>query len=349
MVVPGVTMVDCVSYGRLRDLGGLPDMVVALSGPEGLARMFREQQLPLGLLDSPDTPVPMRDLVALYQRAAEICGIRSFGLEASIDVDVADHGLVARYVLQASTLGKALDNFRAALPFHESGSELRVECGGGEARVCYTNIYQDMIGWRHAGDFTLCIIVGVIRHYLGHDWAPIRVETCYPKGDWTQDHEDAFAAPLHHIPDEVAIVINREDLHRAKPNRRGLDCELVSLAEIRNNDLPLPRNLPQVVANVIDGRLAYGCVDLEGTASKLCLGVRTLQRQLEDHGLKYRDLVLNRRMQRAKELLAEQEFGIGQIGRMVGYSSPPQFTRAFRNHCEVSPLEFRNAIVSHKH
>ena len=85
----------------------------------------------------------------------------------------------------------------------------------------------------------------------------------------------------------------------------------------------------------------YGATDLEGTASKLCLGPRTLQRQLEEYDLKYRDLVRRRRMRRARELLAEPQLSIGQIGRLVGYSLSPHFTRAFTAHHGIAPQEFR--------
>ena len=324
-------------------------MVESLAGAEGLVRMFCDQELPIELLESPDTPAPMRDIVGLYQRAAEICSLRSLGLQASADIDVAQHGLMGQYVLQASSLRHALGNFRSGLPYYESGSELSVETVGDEANIGYRNIYQGIVGWRHAGDFTLCLIADIIRTYLGPEWKPKRIEVCYPPGSWEQDHEDIFGTSVHSGHDHIAIVIQREDLGRARNGRNSADDGLVSLADVRNMERPLPQTFPQVVADIIDSRLAYGAVDLEGTASKLCLGARTLQRQLEEHGLKYRDLVQRRRMRRARELLAEPEFGVGQIGRLVGYSATPQFTRAFKAHHDLSPQEFRSAIFLRKH
>ena len=187
-------------------------MVESLAGTEGLVRLFQDQELPIELLGSPDTPVLMRDLIGLYQRAAEICSLRSLGLTASAEIDVAQHGLMAQYVLQAPSMSEALGNFRSALPYYESGSELRVETLGDEVRIGYRNIYQDMVGWRHAGDFTLCILAGVICDYLGPEWKPKRIEVCYPAGNWEQDHEDIFGAPVLFGHDHIAFVINREEL-----------------------------------------------------------------------------------------------------------------------------------------
>ena len=75
-----------IGYGRLRDLGGLPDLMSSLAGEEGLNRAFRDQGLPIALLATPDTPVPMRDIIGLYRHAAEITGTRSIGLNANSDI-----------------------------------------------------------------------------------------------------------------------------------------------------------------------------------------------------------------------------------------------------------------------
>ena len=90
-----------LGFGRLRDLGGLPDLLRHLAGEEGLHRAFRDQNVPLELLDVPDALVPMRDIVALYQRASEIACLRSFGLQATREFEIVDHGLTGQYIMQA--------------------------------------------------------------------------------------------------------------------------------------------------------------------------------------------------------------------------------------------------------
>ncbi|MBE9558507.1 MAG: AraC family transcriptional regulator ligand-binding domain-containing protein [Proteobacteria bacterium] len=332
-----------IGYSRMRDLGCLPDLLKSLAGKEGVNRVFRDQGLPIGLLGTPDVAVPMRDLVALYQRAAEITGVRSFGLQATKDFDPEQHGLAGRYIMQGRDLPGALERFRTALPYHESGSSLEIEAKGNELRIGYRNVYQDIVGWRHFGDYKLCVIANVISGYLGDGWRPLRIETCNAKGPWEQDHEDFFAAPVHCREDRTAIVLERETVRTNGQARVIEPRQMVSLGDLRRLGETLPRDLPAVVANIVERRLTSGAADLDGTAATLGLGSRTLQRRLGEHGLSYRDLVLRQRMRRAHELLAEPELTVRQVGREVGYSSTPQFTRAFKTHFKATPQEFRES------
>ncbi len=333
-----------IGYGRLRDLGGLPDLLISLAGEEGLNRAFRDQDVPVELLAEPDATVPMRDLVALYQRAAEISVMRSFGLQASKEFDADGHGPVGRYILQARDLSGALKRFRAALPYHESGSSLEIEVGENELGIGYRNIYQDMVGWRHAGDFVLCVLADVISHYLGEDWAPLRIETCYAKGPWEQDLEDVFAAPVRFEGDRVAIVLDRETVITSGQAPATEPGSMVSLIDLRRLGETLPQDFPCVVANIIERRLVHQTPDLDGTAAVLGIGPRTLQRRLDEHGLSFRDLVLRCRMRRARELLAEPDITVKQVALEVAYSSTPHFTRAFKTFYGTSPQELRGSI-----
>jgi len=117
-----------------------------LAGDEELSRAFRDQGLPTALLATPDAAVRMRDLIGLYRCAAEITGVRSFGLQASTGVRVEQHGLFGQYLMQARNLPHALERFRTALPYHESGSSLEIEAKGNEIRIGYRNLHQGLVG-----------------------------------------------------------------------------------------------------------------------------------------------------------------------------------------------------------
>ena len=215
---------------------------------------------------------------------------------------------------------------------------------GNELRVGYRNNYQGLNSWRHAGDFTLCVIADVISAYLGDGWQPLRIETCYAKGPWEQDHEDFFGAPVRFVQERIAIVLDRDIVEQAARWVTASD-QIVSLGELRRLGTGLPRNFPQAVANVVERRLIDGATDLDGSAQLLGLGPRTVQRRLSDHGLSYRDLVSRCRMRRARELLAEPDTTVLQVSQALGYASTSQFTRAFKACLGATPQEFRRSIA----
>jgi len=74
---------------------------------------------------------------------------------------------------------------------------------------------------------------------------------------------------------------------------------------------------------------------------------RQLQRAYEQFGRgTFRDDLLARRMIAAAELMSKPSIPMRDVARMVGYSQPPHFARAFRRCYGVSPSVFRAAIGS---
>jgi len=82
-------------------------------------------------------------------------------------------------------------------------------------------------------------------------------------------------------------------------------------------------------------------------AKTLASSPRQLQRAYEQfgHGT-FRDDLLARRMIAATELLSKPSIPMRDVARLVGYSQPPHFARAFRRHYGVSPSAFRVTIRS---
>ena len=58
----------------------------------------------------------------------------------------------------------------------------------------------------------------------------------------------------------------------------------------------------------------------------------------------YYDLLNNRRIRAAKELLADPSLRIGDIGEMIGYADPAHFARVFRKIAGMSANEYRNSL-----
>ncbi|MGI9391207.1 MAG: helix-turn-helix domain-containing protein [Boseongicola sp.] len=57
--------------------------------------------------------------------------------------------------------------------------------------------------------------------------------------------------------------------------------------------------------------------------------------------MSYRDLVPARRLGRSQTLLKESGFFVNRIALEVGYSSAPQFNRAFKAFYGYTPTELR--------
>lgn len=79
----------------------------------------------------------------------------------------------------------------------------------------------------------------------------------------------------------------------------------------------------------------------ERMASLLFMTPRTFRRHLQQQGSSYRQLLEEARRRDACRLLQNPDLEIRQIGELLGYADPANFTRAFRAWTGESPREWR--------
>jgi AraC-like DNA-binding protein len=111
---------------------------------------------------------------------------------------------------------------------------------------------------------------------------------------------------------------------------------------------PIPERTPygpDDVRQVVTVLLGRRCPDIHLVADTMLTSPRTLQRRLQSAGLTYAHLVAEARRASAERLLAEPKLTIAEVGRMLGYSDPAHFTRAFQRWTGVSPRAFRVALA----
>ena len=96
------------------------------------------------------------------------------------------------------------------------------------------------------------------------------------------------------------------------------------------------------VRQVVAVRLAKGSgyPDVQFVAAKMKMSVRSLQRRLTAKGLTYAGIVQQTRCAAARRMLKERGT-IGDVARLLGYSDPAHFTRAFQRWAGMTPSDFR--------
>ncbi len=101
------------------------------------------------------------------------------------------------------------------------------------------------------------------------------------------------------------------------------------------------RDFGSQVLEVVARLLAEGAPDIRTVASAVSTSARTLQRRLHGAGLTYAGLVQRARCEAARRLLAKSDQTVGDVARMLGYSDPAHFARAFQRWTGLTPREFR--------
>jgi AraC-like DNA-binding protein len=80
---------------------------------------------------------------------------------------------------------------------------------------------------------------------------------------------------------------------------------------------------------------------IDAVARALRLSARTLKRKLAAEGESFSALVERERHERALELLRSSQLKLEEVAQRLGYSSVPNFARAFRRWRGESPAHYQ--------
>jgi len=89
-------------------------------------------------------------------------------------------------------------------------------------------------------------------------------------------------------------------------------------------------------------RSAGGWLTIGQAADLAELSVRTLQRKLAEEGAAFSDVVELARKEQAVDLLENTDLSLTEIASELGYTTMPNFSRAFKRWTGTSPGEFRS-------
>jgi AraC-like DNA-binding protein len=325
---------------RATGLGPLPALFEERANVSALERLFAAEDLPLSVLDERKTAIPLVSLVGVYERAARVVGDRTFGWTVGLKMPHGQYGAWAEYSSQAPTLVAGICRAIRTIRYHQSGGGMTLDRARG--RMIWRYLPPRIgSGQTQHSDHVIWPMISFCRAFLGADWMPDLIELNYRKDPQSHLLERELGCPIEFERPGVGIAIETGLLtaERPRPVRLRTLADVHAEAEALNHPEPL-----QSVIGIVLLRLLDGQTDVEGAAERLSMSVRSLQRLLQQHGLTYRDLLDRARMLRARSLLSETNRSITEIALALGYSDPPNFTRAFRRLAGRSPTEFRATL-----
>jgi AraC-like DNA-binding protein len=328
------------SFTSVEGFRPLP-IILEAAGGRSLERVYRAEGVPLNLAFSQNAWIPLRSLMGLMERSARETSDELFGLHLGELMRPEGFGVWARYALSAPNLRGMIERAIRTLDYFESVSEFRLDISAELARWSYT-IYEPVgFGHRHVADRALQPMLTGLRYYLGPDWTPTLVECDYERPLHWRKLEELFGAPIMFNCSTNALIFPSRLLSQPSMREPAL-ADRITFADLRRMSLRRPpRTNVEAAREVIRARIAEPLDDIEGTAWLLGVSRRTLQRQLSEAGLTYRDLLEHVRLERSLELLTDSSVSITQIAFAVGYTDVTSLSRAFRRRIGEPPSSVR--------
>jgi AraC-like DNA-binding protein len=87
-----------------------------------------------------------------------------------------------------------------------------------------------------------------------------------------------------------------------------------------------------------------GNLKLARVAKQMAMSARTLQRQLKERGVDFKQLTDETRRRFAINYLKERKNTLTEVAFLLGYSEVSAFNRAFKRWTGSTPLEYRRSI-----
>lgn len=300
--------------------------------------LLRTARLSRALLADPDQRIPVGACAALLEAAARAADCPTFGLRMAESRQLSDFGVMSLLISQQPTLRAALATIiRYRHLVNESVSILLEEAGG--AVIIRQEIVLDQPS-RQGTELALGVVFRLCRALLGSHWRPLSINFTHPAPDDLRVHRRLFGCPLEFDSEFNGIVCRAADLDA--PNPTG-DPAMARYAERFVDTLPRI-NSPSIgrdVRNAVYLMLPMGRATCEAVAQGLGLSLRTMQRQLDEAGETFTDILNEVRRELALRYVENPQYAMLRVAELLGYSSASTFTRWFSLQFGEPPLAWR--------
>lgn len=158
-----------------------------------------------------------------------------------------------------------------------------------------------------------------------------------------QNYEYFHSAIKYHIADYLLKPIKYEELINCFAEiRENLDQE----GNKAVNDKP-QNYYDKIVTDVKEYISSnYQNASLEKAAAKVGLSNNYLSKVFKDNaGTGFAEYLMKVRMEKACAFLEDIHYKSYEIAFLIGYDNPKNFSRAFKNYFNMSPLEYRNKKI----
>jgi len=326
-------------FTRASSLGPIADFM----GRQGVSiqRVLEDVDLPLGLLEHPDTLVPLREQFRLLERSARETGDDYFGARLGQVVRSRDLSHFGAWVCAAPTLGGAIARARAGInSMLQTSTVLTFVPHGENVRWHIEFVEPESEGRHHNELLGVSYMIDVVRGYAGRTWRPDVVFTALPRGSPRAALEDMFRCNVSHGHPVPGIGFSAAllDCTRATATQTGMGAGA-------EPGLPGQQDTLASVAAITDLALHEGLPRIDWVAAKLGLTRRSLQRLLAKHGTSFNRLAEEALMRRAIRRLGEADAAITGIALELGYADAAHFTRAFRRWTGMPPSVYRHRLA----
>ena len=317
-----------VSAELIRELGGSPEAVARAAGvpPEALVK--------------DGVAVDVAALVRFFERSAELCDARDFGLRCAYRTNMQVLGPVWELMRSAETVGGAMEELSRHWSFFTHSSTLRVVDEGNGVALCYdlrSDIQESHI---QVTELSLAMLCLELRTMLGSGWRPVAVQFRHAAPAKLRTHRAVFGDRLQFDQDRNALVMDRGASSTPLKSARRRAHKVFAGALEAHAPFVAPKLAMRVEA-LLRARLPFEPCNVDVVARELGLPRRTLQHRLKAEDATFQSVLDRVRIELARRYLTESSLTAAQIAEILQFSQASALSRFLRRKAGGAPRELR--------
>ncbi|MDB4973409.1 MAG: AraC family transcriptional regulator [Myxococcaceae bacterium] len=290
------------------------------------------------LLADPEARIPYALGADLSERVLALTADENFGLHLAQDVeDSANFDAGVLLLMASASVRAALERMVLVQRYWGDGPRLTFQVHDGGATLCYLLPGARGAYARHADECMMAELVLGIRKLTGKPLSPTWVRFRHRAPRNLGEHEALFHCELGFAAAHTEVAFDDAVLDTPMHDANAAFCAIfeqqVQRALAR---LPETCSASADVRSAVHAALASGQCTLAGTASRLGVSTRTLQRRLQHEGTSFAGLIDALRRELASAYLA-RGLPIAEVASLLGYADGTAFHHAFRRWNGVSP------------
>jgi len=304
--------------------------------------LLRKLGLSKAMLADPECLIPGSASLALLKESARITQCPTFGLRVAELWQMSDLGVVSVLLTHQRTLRDAVGTLIQFRHLLNEFLVIRMEDVGKKVIVREDFVADEAGTSVQSTELVLGSMSRMCSTLMGSAWHPLSVHFTHDAPSDLRLHRRVFVGKLEFASSFNGMVCRAVDMDSPNPIA---DPVMARHAKRLLEGLP-GANEPSVVLEVrkaIYLLLPIGRATIEQVAQGLGLNVRTLQRQLENAGEIFSEMVNGVRRDLAIRYMENKSYTLGRIAESLGYSAYGSFVRWFVAQFEMTPTQWRSA------
>lgn len=329
-----------VAAGAVRAL-----MELAVSKGARRTMLAERSRIDCADLEDADSRVPFSKYVALMRAAQELCNDPALALHFGEEVDGSEIS-VAHAVGGATNLVDAVAQTNRygdlAVEVEGDGTGDRFQLRRLEGRLWLVDARRNPNAFPELTESAFARIVCTGRRFLGGGRFVTAVHVTHAEPAYRHEYERIFRAPVTFASTRNALQIDEALLSSCQfpTSPRYVTGVLRDHAEALLRKLERSQSTRDRVERLLMPMLRTGGVSVESIAGALGLSRQTLFRRLRADGVTFQQVLDELRHKLALHYLGVDGASVKQTARLVGYSDPSAFSRAFKRWTGSSPHAF---------